>query len=251
MHNDSFDSNSADDPRTEGGTEDLANGSDRRRRRTVVSIRLLVTLALGAVCVLGARLAHVSVSGTAAALVDSVSTVNSDTSSGSAADTVYCGSGSAIGLKGWAPSFRWHYGFPGGVGADDGWSASVQPTCPSGSLSIVFHDDTLSLKPGSTFYGGYDFHAANDPAFTLTTYSPTIVFSPIACANGSTPTQSSLTFTMTNGSYYSPANTPDWIPTGDKTSLLGFQGKLTMPDVCNGANVLISGGTFTTTIKVG
>lgn len=273
MHDDSFDSDLPDDLRSIADAlsqaREVADGHllervlrrvtaapGARRRHRFLSVRTVATMALAAMCVLGVRLSGTSVSGAAAALVDTITASTSNTTSGSAAGTVYCGSGSAIGLRGWAPSFRWHYGFPGGisttgVAADDGWSASVQPTCPSGSLSIVFHDDSLSLAPGTTLYGGYDFHAANDPGFTLTTYAPTITFSPIACANGSTPTASSLTLAMSNGSYDSPANTPNWIPTGDKLDSAGFQGSFKIPDVCNGSNVIVSGGSFTTTIKVG
>jgi hypothetical protein len=108
----------------------------------------------------------------------------------------------------------------------------------------------FNVPPGSSLKAGYDFHASNKPGFTMTATNPTVVFSPIKCADKSTPTQSTVTLAMSTGVYNSPANTPNWIPTGDKTSSLGFQGTLIVPNVCHGANVIFSGGTFSTTVKI-
>jgi hypothetical protein len=222
----------------------VAPAPGERRRRRFVSVRSAATAALAVVCVAGISISHANISAAATALVASITSGTSDSTSGSAAGQVYCGSKSAIGLKGWAPSFRWHIGNISG--ADDGWSPSVQPTCPSGALSIVL-SDTLTVTPGTNLGLGYDFHAANDPAFTLATYAPTFHLS-VSCPNGS---KSTLTQTLSNGSYYSPANTPDWIATGDKTALAGFQGSIPIPAVCGaGVPVTITGGTFTTTIQV-
>jgi hypothetical protein len=220
----------------------------RRRGRWLLSPRLAMMGALAAVCLLGAKLTHVSVSGTATVLAGSVSSGTSGSNTGSAAGQVYCGSGSGSGSTDWAPSFRWHFGNV--PGADDGWSPSVQPSCPSGALTIAFTDGSLSLAPGSTLYAGYDFHAASKPAFTLSTSGPSVTFSPIRCSNGSTPTRSSLTLAIPNGTYSSPANTPDWIPTGTKTDASGFQGSFIVANVCHGANVVISGGTFTSGVII-
>jgi hypothetical protein len=226
----------------------VQGGSAKRRSWWAPTTRTAVTLTLALGLVMGVKLTHFNVTQGVATLAGSVTSGSSLTSGNSAAGAVYCGEGSGSGSTGWAPSFRWHYG--GIPGADDGWSASVQPTCPSGLLSIRWSDDSLSLSPGSSLKAGYDFHASNKPGFTMTATNPTVVFSPIKCADKSTPTQSTVTLAMSTGVYNSPANTPNWIPTGDKTSSLGFQGTLIVPNVCHGANVIFSGGTFSTTVKI-
>ena len=266
MHDDSFDSNLPDDLRSIADAlsqeREVADGHllERvlrrvtatrvapRRRSRFLSARSIATMALAAMCLLGVRLTGTSVSGAAAALVATVTSGTSNTTSGTAAGTVYCGSTSGIGMKGWAPSFRFHFGNV--PNADDAWSASVQPSCPSGSLGISLTDGPLSVAPGTVLGGGYDFHAANDPAFTLTTYAPTITLSSIKCADGKPPTQSSLTIAMSNGSYFSPANSPDGIPTGDKAAAAGFQGSIVIPNICRGSNVILNAASFSTTIKV-
>jgi hypothetical protein len=235
----------ADGPLLERALRRASAGPPPRRSWRLLTPRTAMTVTLALACVLGVKLAHLNVAHAVATLAGNTSSLTSGPSS-SAAGAVYCGEGSGSGSSGWAPTFRWHYG--GIAGADDGWSASVQPTCPNGALTIRWSDDSLSLSPGTTLYAGYDFHTSNQPTYTMTAYSPTVVFSPITCADKSTPTQSTITLSMLTHSYTSVANT--WIPTGDKTSSLGFQGTLTVPNVCHGAKVIFNGGTFSAVIKV-
>jgi hypothetical protein len=231
------------------------------RRPRLLTPRAAVTAGLALAVVAGASLTHVNVGGGIAALVSSVTSPASNNPTKSAAETVYCGAGSGSGPTGWAPSFRWHYGYPSPdtQGADDGWSQSVQPTCPGGSLSIRFNDDNVSVTPGNSIQFGYDFHASNKPAFTMTASNLLVVFN-YKCSNGSTGTFSPTaanpeTWTGgTNGNgttYSSPANTPEWIPTGTKTDPLGFQGTLKVPALCGaGKPVTFTGGTFSATIQI-
>ena len=265
MHDDSFDSNLPDDLRSIADAlsreREVADGHllervlrrvtatpRERRRRRFVSVRTVVTMGIAAMCLIGVRLSGTSVSGAAATLVATITSGTSNSTSGSAADMVYgnCGAGTATGSSGWAPTFRFHFGNV--PGADNGWSASVQPSCPSGALTISLNDP-LSLAPGTNLGGGYDFHTSGSPPpYTMTATSPTIVFSKITCANGTKPTQSTLTMSIPSGSYASSAN--NWVPTDDKSAAAGFQGSLVIPALCGKSNVVIGTASFTASIKI-
>jgi hypothetical protein len=227
-------------------------GQRARRRPRLLTSRAALTLGLALAVVIGARLSHVNVSGGVAALVSNVTSPASSNPMTSAAETVYCGAGSGSGPSGWAPTFRWHYGYPSPdtQRADDGWSPSVQPTCPGGLLSIRWSDDNVSVIPGKSIQFGYDFHQANKPAFTMTASNLQVVFTYKCTSNGPTMTLSPVGETWTKNTYNAPANDPDWIPTGTKTDPLGFQGSLTVPNVCNGSPVILTGGTFSALIKI-
>ncbi|MGZ4196956.1 MAG: hypothetical protein ACXVFQ_11515 [Solirubrobacteraceae bacterium] len=223
----------------------------RRRGRRLLTGRAagIVTLALAAV--LGARLTHVNVAQAFATVVSNISSPSSTQNNGTPVGDVYCGPGSGTGSSGWSPTFRWHYG--GIPGADNGWSPSVQASCPSGNLSIRFNGGSVTVNPGNPINFGYDFHQANKPAFTLMVFNPSIAFT-YKCGNG--PTQTFVPSavnpeTWTGGTYHAPANNPDWIPTQDKNDPSGFQGTLTVPALCGaGKPVTFTGGTFSALIKI-
>jgi hypothetical protein len=220
-----------------------------RRPQTAGILAVAVSLAIAA------EVSHVSVASAIAALASGVTNPVSNTPNSSAAGVVYCGSGFSQGSSGWAPTFRWHYGFPAPntMGADDGWSASVQPSCPSGVLSIQFSDGNVSVLPGNPIRFGFDFHQAHKPAFTMTAANPQIVWT-YKCGSGPTQTfaptsQNPETWSQTT--YTAPANAPDWIPTGTKTDSAGFQGTMTVPALCGaGHPVTFTGGTFSAVIKI-
>lgn len=231
-----------------------------RRRRRLLTPRAAATVALALAVVIGAKLSHVNVASDVATLAGSVTQPVSNTPNGSASGAVYCGEGSGSGSSGWAPSFRWHYGYPSPdtPKADDGWSQSVQPSCPGGSLSIRWSDDSVNVTPGNPIRFGYDFHQASKPAFTMTAYNLLVVFM-YKCGSGPTKTFSPTSLnpeTWTGGThndgttYNSPAFAPDWIPTGTKTDALGFQGTLNVPALCGSGAVTFTGGTFSATIKI-
>ena len=101
----------------------------------------------------------------------------------------------------------------------------MQPSCPSGILSIRFNGGSVTVNPGSLFDFGYDFHQANKPAFTLMAFNPSIAFT-YKCGSGATMTfvpSSSNPEAWTGGTYHAPANNPNWIPTQTKTDAAGFQ----------------------------
>jgi hypothetical protein len=227
----------------------------RRHSRRLLTPRAagMVTLALAAA--LGVRLSHVNVAAAFASFSSSISQPVSNLPNNSPAGAVYCGPGSGSGSGGWAPTFRWHYGFPAPntMGADNGWSPSVQPSCPSGTLSIRFSGGSVTVNPGNPIQLGYDFHQANKPAFTLTAFNPEVALT-YKCGSGSTMTfvpSAMSPEAWTGGTYSAPANNPDWIPTQDKNDPAGFQGTLTVPALCGaGKPVTFTGGTFSATIKI-
>ena len=226
-----------------------------RRRPRLFTPRAAGTLALALAAVLGGKLAHVNVAQGFASLTSSITQPVSNQPNSQPAGDVYCGPGSGSGSTGWAPTFRWHYGYPAPNtrGADDGWSPSVQPSCPSGMLSIRFNGGSVTVTPGNTLQFGYDFHQANKPAFTLMALNPSISFT-YKCGSGSTMTfvpSGSNPEAWTGGTYHAPANNPNWIPTGTKTDPAGFQGSMTVPALCGAGNpVTFTGGVFSATIKI-
>jgi hypothetical protein len=222
----------------------------RRRSRRLVSARAVGTLTLALAAALGVRLTHVNVAQAFNSVVSNFSSPTSVQNNGTPAGDVYCGSGSGSGSTGWSPTFRWHFGGPGDP---NGWSPSVQASCPSGNLSIRFNGSTTTVNPGSTLKLGYDFHQANKPAFTLMVFNPSISLT-YKCGSGPTQTfvpSASNPETWTGGTYHAPANNPEWIPTQNKDDASGFQGTLTVPALCGAGNpVTFTGGTFSALIKI-
>ena len=213
-------------------------------------------VAVAAGLAITAKVSHVPVGSDLATLAASVTNPVSDSpTNGTAAGAVYCGPGSGFGSSGWAPSFRWHFGYPTPdlQGADDGWSASVQPSCPSGSLSIRWDDPSVSVAPGKSIQFGYDFHAASKPAFTMTAYNLQVNWTYTCSSGGTTMTYAPATGTetWTQNMYTAPENMPDWWPTGVKTDPSGFQGTMTVPALCGASKpVIFTGGTFSAIIQI-
>jgi hypothetical protein len=218
-----------------------------RRPQTAGILAVAVSLAIAA------AVSHVPVASAIATLASGVTSPVSNTPNNSAAGLVYCGSAFSQGSSGWAPTFRWHYGYPAPntMGADDGWSASVQPSCPSGTLSIRWADGNVSVLPGNPIQFGYDFHQANKPAFTMTAYNLQVNWTYKCSSNGATMTYAPTNEIWSQNTYHAPANMPSWIPTGVKTDPSGFQGTMTVPALCGaGKPVIFTGGTFSAVIKI-
>jgi hypothetical protein len=250
----------ADDLRTNRSTADghllervqkrVDEKPSRRRGRRLLTPRAAATVTLAFAAVLGAKLTHVNVAQAFDSVVSNITSPASTQNNGTPAGDVYCGPGSGSGSTGWAPTFRWHFGGPGDP---NGWSPSVQPSCPNGNLSIQFNGSAVTVNPGSTLLLGYDFHQANKPAFTLMAFNPQVTLT-YKCGTGPTHTfvpSAMNPETWTGGTYHAPANNPDWIPTQDKNDPSGFQGSLTVPALCGAGNpVTFTGGTFSAVIKI-
>lgn len=143
-------------------------------------------------------------------------------------------------------NFRWHYATATTGG---GWSGTKTATCPGpltmGPQAMV---GALHIAPGTTLKAGYDFTVpGNNATQTLSAVHPQVVFT-VACVDHSTPTQPTIAITMPSGHYTFTGSA--WIPSGDQNSTLTYQGSITVPDLCGGANLdLSAGGIFTTTLN--
>jgi hypothetical protein len=147
---------------------------------------------------------------------------------------------------------RWHYSGmqSNGSYSAGSWSATTGFTCPSQvSMGPQAMEGNLQLAPGATLKAGYDFTIPGDNnSVTVTFTSPEVTFD-VGCANGSTPTTSTVVVPMPTQSYTS-TNGGNWYPSGDQSSSLVYQGSISVPNVCNGGNVSFqNGGTFTASIS--
>jgi Neocarzinostatin family len=102
----------------------------------------------------------------------------------------------------------------------------------------------LKVGPGSTLQVGYDFTMpGSHPAATVTFVGARVVFQ-ATCVSGTG--SATLTVPINDQGYQDAASSSAWLPSGDQSNAVTYQGSLTVPDVCNGGLVrLQQGGTFT------
>jgi len=129
------------------------------------------------------------------------------------------------------------------------WSATQTQTCP-GTISMgpQAMEGNLKVAPGTTLKAGYDFTIpGNKSTLTITVSHAKVVFA-VTCVSGATPSASTITVKMPARSY--TVTNSAWYPSGDQSSPLVYQGKLTVPDLCAGGQLrLAKGGTFTATLS--
>jgi hypothetical protein len=142
---------------------------------------------------------------------------------------------------------RWHYSANGSSGS---WSATTGFTCPGTvSMGPQAMEGNLQVAPGATLKAGYDFTIPGDNNSVFVTFTHPEVTSKVKCANGTTPTMSTVTVPMPTQTYHS-TNGATWYPSGSQSSSLVYQGSISVPNVCNGGKVSFqNGGTFTATIS--
>jgi len=144
--------------------------------------------------------------------------------------------------QGTKANFRWHYTANGNAG---GWSGTGTQACPgSVSMGPQAMDGNLQVTPGATLQAGYDFTLpGNKNSLTMTVSAAKVTFA-VACVSGATPSASTLTVTLSDRTYQ--ITNDQWIPSGDQSSPLVYQGSVTVPDLCGGGKIsLAKGGTFT------
>lgn len=151
------------------------------------------------------------------------------------------------------PHFRWHYaGQPSngnGNFTSGSWSATTAQNCPgSFSMGPQSMEGDLKVAPGSTLKAGYDFtFPGNNKSFSITVNDPKVVFT-VRCVSGATPSASTFTVTMPTKTY--SVTNQDWLPSGDQSSPLVYEGSIKVPDLCGGGDVrLDKGGTFSATLS--
>jgi hypothetical protein len=142
---------------------------------------------------------------------------------------------------------RWHYSANNSSGS---WSGTTAFSCPGQvSMGPQAMEGNLQVAPGATLKAGYDFTipGSNNSVFVTFT-SPAVTFK-VKCANGMTPTTSTITVPMPTQTYHSTSGAT-WYPSGNQSSSLVYQGSISVPNICNGGKVSFqNGGTFTATIS--
>jgi hypothetical protein len=137
-----------------------------------------------------------------------------------------------------AVSMRWHYAPSGSSGK---WSTTKSATCPSTlTFSRVALDGDLKVNPGTQIKAGYSFKAPRG-AITI---APKVDFT-IRCADDKvTPSRPTWTVNLPTQTYN--VTGVDWLPSGDQTSSVSYQGRAPIPDFCRGGKVRLDrGGVFT------
>jgi hypothetical protein len=146
--------------------------------------------------------------------------------------------------------------------ADDNHNGVADPTEPAGQATVAWvlptttkaitmgpqaMEGDLKVAPGSTLQVGYDFTMpGSHPAATVTFVGARVVFH-ATCVSGTGG--ATLTVPINDQAYPDAANSSAWLPSGDQSNAVTYQGSLTVPDVCNGGLVrLQQGGTFMTGI---
>jgi hypothetical protein len=144
-------------------------------------------------------------------------------------------------------NFRWHYTANGSAG---GWSGTATQACPAtATMGPQAMDGNLQLAPDATLKAGYDFTLPGDNNSVFVTSTQAKVTFKVKCANGMTPTTSTVTVPMPGRTYQS-TNGGTWYPSGDQSSLLVYQGSISVPNVCNGGTISFQGGgTFSANIS--
>jgi hypothetical protein len=110
-------------------------------------------------------------------------------------------------------------------------------------------DGNLQVSPGDLLEAGYDFTMpGSHPAANVIFAGAQVTFD-AACASGSGG--GVITVPMSSGTFVDPLNDGgDWFPTGDQNSLAGYEGAVSVPDLCDGGLVsLQQGGTFTAELE--
>lgn len=133
----------------------------------------------------------------------------------------------------------------GGTSIAGAASAAAQTnlSCPGGSYNLCIPaqgaNEGVTGMAGDTVRAGYDFTVPGSDTTTvmvLNAYEQLTV----SCANGATPTQSSISVPMPNATYTAPfQSSQGWVPSGDQSSLLTYEGSLTLPNLCGGGTIRV------------
>ena len=98
----------------------------------------------------------------------------------------------------------------------------------------------LKVTPGTTLTAGYDLTSpGNNATFSVTVSNPQVVFV-LNCVSGASPSQSTLTLPMPTTAYSVTGSA--WVPSGDQSSALVYQGSVVIADVCGGGQVRLNKG---------
>ena len=100
-----------------------------------------------------------------------------------------------------------------------------------------------SLDPGQSIYAGFDLQYPgqpnNYPTGAITDVKTITAVLSVACADNSTPSQSSVTVPIDEQVLDGSSGSNGWYPSGDQSSPLVYQGSMAMPNLCNGGTMVV------------
>lgn len=106
-----------------------------------------------------------------------------------------------------------------------------------------------TLAPGTTVYGGYDF---GDVSGATTQFLSATLVLDLSCKSG-TASPSTVTISFPNQAYVDDnENSEGWVPSGEQSSSLTYQGSVVIPSACPGADVIVgqpNAGPFTAEVQ--
>ncbi len=122
-------------------------------------------------------------------------------------------------------------------------SLDLAATCNAGVTISGSMEGNLPVHSGDTLRAGFDFSIpGNHPADTVT-FSNINVSMTVQCPDKTSVT---LNVPMPNQTITDPAHDNDWLPSGNQSSNLVYQGSITVPPICGGATGHVpKGATFT------
>src|SRR5437588_477373 len=121
------------------------------------------------------------------------------------------------------------------------------------NLTITRDAGNLKVKPGDDLAGGWSFQILNSHPSTNVSFQNAQIAFPIVCANGSTPSSSSITLPLAAGypqpqTYTTdPLNASQWYPNANGAAHESYenaQQPFLAPDLCGGGTMLVKSATF-------
>jgi hypothetical protein len=128
---------------------------------------------------------------------------------------------------------------PLGVAAPAAVAAGL--SCPGGSYDLCIPaqgaNEAVTGTPGSIVRAGYDFTVPGSDTSSVTVSNAYEQLT-ISCANHATPTVASIMVPMPTATYTAPFQQSNgWVPSGNQSSSLTYEGSFTLGDYCNGGTI--------------
>jgi hypothetical protein len=122
-------------------------------------------------------------------------------------------------------------------------AAATGLSCPGGSFNLCIPaqgaNEGVTGTSGSTVVAGYDFAVPGSDTTVVKVIGAYEQLT-ISCANGATPTVSSINVPMPDATYTAPfQQSQGWVPTGDQSSKLSYEGSFTLGNYCNGGTIRV------------
>ena len=122
-------------------------------------------------------------------------------------------------------------------------AAAAGLSCPGGSYNLCIPaqgaNEGVTGMAGDTVRAGYDFTVPSSDTTTVMVLNAFEQLT-VSCANGNTPTQPTISVPMPDATYTAPfQQSQGWVPSGDQSSTLTYEGSLTLPNLCGGGTIRV------------